>query len=143
MTTSTVATTPKVPTEAAGRDIAAIARQPESQPFQKAAAEGRFTLPRCADCGRWHWYPRALCPFCFSDNVAWQDASGVGSIYTYTVMRRAKPAYAVAYVQLEEGPKMMTNIVGTDFDSIRIGMRVSVLFQPAGNGTLVPMFRAD
>lgn len=133
----------KVATEAASRDIAAIVRQPESQVFQQAAAEGRFTLPCCGDCGRTHWYPRALCPFCFRDKLAWQDASGRGIIYSYTVMRRANPAYAVAYVQLEEGPVMMTNIVDCDFDAIRIGMPVSVVFQPAGNGVLVPMFRPE
>lgn len=125
----------------AQRPIAAIVRQPESRPFQEAAAQGRLLVPRCGGCGRAHWYPRALCPFCFGDDVTWQEASGRGTVYTYTVMRRAKPAYAIAYVTLEEGPTMMTNLVGCDFDDIRVGMPVSVSFETAANGTLVPMFK--
>jgi len=130
-----------IPTLESTRKIAAITRQPGMQPFQDAAAQGRFVIPQCGGCGRFHWYPRVLCPFCFGDNVAWQAATGRGTVYTYTVMRRAKPVYAIAYVKLQEGPVMMTNIVGCDFDAIRIGMEVSVLFQPAENGPLVPMFK--
>lgn len=128
------------PTQAPSRPIASITRQPESAPFQEAATEGRFVVPRCGACGRRHWYPRALCPFCFSDDIAWQDASGRGTVYSYTVMRRAKPAYAIAYVQLEEGPIMMSNIVGCDLNAVRIGMAVKLVFEPAGNGPLVPVF---
>ncbi|OZI43224.1 Zn-ribbon domain-containing OB-fold protein [Bordetella genomosp. 4] len=124
----------------AQRSIAATLRQPESAPFQTAAAEGRFVIPRCQHCKQAHWYPRALCPFCFSSDIQWEQASGRGSIYTYTVMRRAKPAYAVGYVQLEEGPILMTNITGGSFDDLRIGMPVVASFEPAANGTLVPMF---
>lgn len=130
-----------IPVEEPSRKIAAITRQPESAPFQDAASQGRFTLPKCGACGRLHWYPRALCPFCFSDSVGWQDASGRGTVYSYTIMRRARPAYAIAYVKLEEGPVMMTNIVGCDLDAVRIGMKVSAVFQAAENGPLVPMFK--
>lgn len=127
--------------EESTRALADVARQPESQRFQEGAAQGRFMLPRCSDCRRTHWYPRALCPFCFSDKVAWQDSPGRGRVYSYTVMRRSRPVYAVAYVALEEGPAMMTNIIGCDVDAIRIGMAVQVVFHAAGNGTLVPMFK--
>jgi uncharacterized OB-fold protein len=130
-----------IPIEEPTRKIAAITRQPGAEPFQAAASEGRFLIPQCGACNRFHWYPRALCPFCFSDNIAWQSASGRGTVYSYTVMRRAKPTYAIAYVQLEEGPTMMTNIVGCDLDAIRIGMAVGLVFQPAENGPLVPMFK--
>ncbi len=130
-----------VSVEESTRPIATIARQPESQGFQEAAAQGRFTIPRCSDCGRSHWYPRALCPFCFSDRITWQDSTGRGTVYSYTVMRRAKPIYAVAYVTLDVGPTMMTNIVGCDVDAIKIGMSVQAVFHPAGDGTLVPMFK--
>lgn len=122
------------------RAIAATLRQPESAPFQAAAEQGRFVIPRCQHCQQAHWYPRALCPFCFSPDIQWEPASGRGTVYTYTVMRRAKPAYAVGYVQLEEGPTLMTNLVGCDFGELRIGMPVVARFEPAANGTLVPMF---
>lgn len=131
----------KIAIETAGRPMAAFERHPETQAFQAAAAQGRFVLPRCGDCGRFHWYPRAHCPFCFGAALAWTDVSGRGRIYSYTVMRRAKPPYAIAYVTLEEGPTMMTNLVHCDFDALRIGMPVTVLFQHAPDGPLVPMFR--
>ena len=130
-----------VPLEAAQRPIMPITRDPETQAFQSAAAEGRFLVPQCNACGRFHWHPRPLCPFCFSDKVAWRDGSGRGTIYTYTVMRRAKPVYAIGYVKLDEGPTMLTNIVDCDFDAVNIGMAVSVVFWPSESGVLVPMFR--
>lgn len=130
-----------IPVEEPALKIAAITRQPGMEPFQEAAVRGSFVIPRCGACGRPHWYPRVLCPFCFSDDISWQPVSGRGTVYTFTVMRRAKPPYAVAYVKLEEGPVMMTNIVGCDFDAVRIGMKVRAVFWPAENGPLVPMFK--
>jgi len=122
------------------RAIAATLRQPESAAFQQAATQGQFSIPRCQHCGQTHWYPRALCPFCFSPDIQWESATGLGTIYSYTVMRRAKPAYAIAYVQLEEGPIMMTNIVQCHFDELHIGMPVKVGFELAANDTWVPVF---
>ncbi len=130
-----------IPLEEPARTIAAITRQPGMQRFQDAAEQGVFLIPRCKGCGRHHWYPRLLCPFCFSDDIDWQSATGNGTVYSWTVMRRAKPAYAIAYVRMDEGPVVMTNIVGCDLDSISIGMRVRAVFQPASNGPLVPMFK--
>jgi uncharacterized OB-fold protein len=129
-----------VPIEAPQRVIASITRHPETEAFQEAAAQGRFVVPQCGACGRFHWHPRPLCPFCFSDEVIWRDSTGRGTVYTYTVMRRAKPVYAIAYVQLDEGPIMMTNIVGCDFNALKIGMPVRAVFQASESGPLVPMF---
>ena len=81
----------------------------ENEAFWNAAKQGRFTVPTCSACGKAHWYPRAICPFCASDKIEWRAASGKGTIYTYSVMRRAKEPYAIAYVTLAEGPTMMTN----------------------------------
>ena len=92
-------------------------------------------------CGKAHWYPRAICPFCASDKIEWRAASGKGTIYTYSVMRRAKEPYAIAYVTLAEGPTMMTNIVDCDFDALRVGQPVSVVFKDTENGPPVPMFK--
>jgi uncharacterized OB-fold protein len=130
-----------VPIEAPQRTIASITRHPETEAFQAAAEQGRLLVPQCNACKRFHWHPRPVCPFCFSDDVAWRDGSGRGTLYTYTVMRRAKPVYAIAYVKLEEGPVMMTNIVGCDFDRIKIGMALSAVFHPCESGPLVPMFK--
>jgi uncharacterized protein len=113
----------------------------ETKVFWDAAREKRFVVPACTACGQAHWYPRAICPFCGSDKVAWRSASGQGVIYTFSVMRRAKEPYVIAYVTLAEGPTMMTNIVDCDFDALRIGQPVSVVFQDSEGGPPVPMFR--
>jgi uncharacterized protein len=113
----------------------------ETQAFWNAARERRFVVPTCEACGRAHWYPRAICPFCGSDRIAWRDSPGRGAIYSFSVMRRAKEPYAIAYVTLTEGPTMLTNIVDCDFDALAIGQPVSVVFQDTEDGPPVPMFR--
>jgi uncharacterized OB-fold protein len=112
----------------------------ENEAFWIAAREGRFTVPVCSACGKAHWYPRAICPFCSSDKVALRDASGKGTIYTFSVMRRAKEPYTIAYVTLAEGPTMMTNLVDCDFDKISIGQPVTVVLKETDGGPPVPMF---
>jgi uncharacterized OB-fold protein len=124
------------------RDFPAPPVNAESAAFNAAAELGRFLLRRCAACGRAHWYPRALCPFCFGP-TAWEAASGRGVIYSYSVMRRAAVPYAIAYVALAEGPVMLTNLVECDFDTLRIGQDVRVVFRPSQGGPLVPCFRPE
>jgi hypothetical protein len=115
----------------------------ETQKFWDAARAGRFTVPFCAACGNAHWYPRAICPFCDSGSIEWREASGKGTIYTFSVMRRAKEPYAIAYVTLAEGPTMMTNIVDCDFDALHIGQPVTATFASTENGPPVPMFKPE
>jgi hypothetical protein len=123
------------------RKIPAPIATSETETFWNAAREGRFVVPTCSACGKAHWYPRAICPFCGSDKVQWRNASGRGTIYTFSVMRRAKEPYAIAYVTLAEGPTMMTNIVDCDFDKLGIGQAVSVIFKDTEGGPPVPMFK--
>ena len=113
----------------------------ETKAFWDAAREGRFLIPFCTACGKAHWYPRAICPFCMSDKVELKEASGRGKIYTYSVMRRAPEVYAIGYVTLEEGPTMLTNIVDCDPDKVAIGQPVAVVFRETENGPPAPMFR--
>jgi uncharacterized OB-fold protein len=120
--------------------IAAPPVNPETKPFWDAAAAGKLLIKKCASCGEFHYYPRTLCPFCFSDKTEWYAASGRGTVYSYSVMRRAPVPYAIAYVTLEEGVTMMTNIVDCDFDSIRIGQKVRLVFKASDGGPPVPMF---
>ena len=122
------------------RSIIAPLPFPETKPYWEAAAQGKLLLKHCVACGADHFYPRALCPFCFSDKTEWREAAGSGTIYSFSVMRRADVPYAIAYVTLAEGPTIMTNIVDCDLDAIRIGQRVRLVFKPAENGQLVPMF---
>jgi uncharacterized OB-fold protein len=122
------------------RTIPAPPVNPETRPFWDAAAGGRLLLKRCAACGQPHHYPRAICPFCGSDQTEWTEATGRGTVYSYSVFRRAPIPYAIAYVTLAEGVTMMTNIVDCDLDAIRIGQPVRVVFKPTEGGPAVPMF---
>ena len=111
----------------------------EAKPFFDAAREGRLLVKRCLACKEPHYYPRAVCPFCASDRTEWVAAQGRGTVYSYSVMRRAEKPYAIAYVTLEEGVTVLTNLVDCDFDRLRIGMPVRVVFKAKGEDT-IPMF---
>lgn len=112
----------------------------ESEPYWQAAKEGRLWVKRCRACQRVHYYPRALCPHCFSQDTEWLEASGRGTIYAYSVMRRAPVPYAIAYVRLDEGVTMMTQLVDCDFDQLAIDQRVEVRFRATEGGYALPVF---
>lgn len=122
------------------RKIPAPEFNTETEAYWNAAAEGKLLIRKCLSCGRLHYYPRSICPHCFSDTLTWQEASGRGTIYSYSVMRRAPVPYVMAYVTLDEGVTLLTNIVGCDFDAIRIGQAVKVVFEPAEGNMKVPMY---
>jgi len=110
------------------------------EPFWAATREGRLIARRCKSCGKFHWYPRPICPFCQNDTI-WEEISGRGQIYSVSVTRKAGPvAYAIAYVALDEGITVLTNIVDCDLDTVHIGQRVKVVFKPAEDGQMIPMF---
>lgn len=115
---------------------------PELEAFWRASAEGRLLLPRCQACGRMHWHPRAFCPFCQAGDIEWIEASGAGEVYTFSIVRRPGMPYVLAYVRLDEGPVLMTNIVDADPSTVRIGMRVQVSFRVTEQGRMAPVFRA-
>ena len=111
------------------------------EPYFAAAGEGRLMVGKCGACGKVHHFPRPLCPFCFSDKVSQVQARGTGTVYSYSVSRRAGPVvFCIAYVQLDEGVKMMTNIVDCDLDTVRIGQPVKVVFKQTAGGVSLPMF---
>ncbi|MDF5754322.1 Zn-ribbon domain-containing OB-fold protein [Spongiactinospora sp. TRM90649] len=120
---------------------------PDTAEFWAATAEGRLLGRRCADCSSFIWYPRPICPFCHSQNTAWEPLSGRGVIYSCTVVRRAGgdwkdvTPYVLAYVELDEGPRMMTNIVDCDVERVAIGDTVEVIFEDTGAGSAIPRFR--
>jgi uncharacterized OB-fold protein len=122
------------------RKIPAPSPTSETQAFWDAAAQGRFLIGRCGACGKAHWYPRTTCPFCWSEKTEWVEASGRGTIYSYSVMRRAPEPYVIAYVALAEGPTMLTNLVDCDFDALAIGQAVRLKFSPSEGGPPVPTF---
>ena len=116
-------------------------------PYWEAARQERLVMPRCDDCGRYHFYPRTLCPHCSSSKLQWTAVSGKGEVYSFTVIHRApSPAFAtavpyvVASVKLAEGPHLMTNVVGVAVDDVRVGMRVKVTFKNFSDEATLPMF---
>ena len=123
------------------RTIPAPGINPETAAFWDAAKEGKFLIRACTACGKAHWYPRAICPHCFSDRTEWRESAGRGTIYSVSVMKRAPEVYAVAYVTLDDGPTMMTNIVDCDFDTVAIGQKVQVTWRDAEGGQPYPQFR--
>ena len=121
------------------RKILAPVANVETQAYWDAADAGKLLVKTCRSCGEPHFYPRALCPFCFGE-TDWQETNGEGEIYSFSVMRRAETPYAIAFVKLDAGPTMMSNLVDCDFDGLAIGQRVRVVFQPSNGGHKVPMF---
>src|SRR5580693_4158146 len=114
---------------------------PETKPFWDAATNGKLLYGYCLACKEPHYYPRTLCPFCFSDKVEWREASGRATIYTYSIMRRSPTGpFVIAYVALEEGPSLLTNIVDSDLDKVKIGAATTVVFKPSEGGAPVPFF---
>ena len=123
------------------RPLAAPLVDAATEAYWAAADTGRLSTRRCQACGKLHWYPRPVCPFCQGD-TDWVTLSGQGEIYSVSVTRKAGPIpYAIAYVALDEGVTMLSNIVDCDLDRLAIGQRVQVCFKPAEDGRMVPMFR--
>ncbi|WP_369235328.1 Zn-ribbon domain-containing OB-fold protein [Streptomyces sp. R21] len=111
-----------------------------TRPYWEAAAEGRLLLRRCGACGRAHHYPREFCPHCWSEDVTWIRASGNATLYTWSVVHRndlppfgARVPYVAAVVDLDEGPRMMTEVVECAEGALRVGMGLEVAFREVGD----------
>lgn len=120
----------------------------EAKHFFAAAAAGRLELQRCAACGKVWFYPRPACVACGSTDYAWIRASGRGGLHSFSIVHRAPSEafralvpYVVALIDLDEGPRMMANIVGDDALEAAIGDPVEVLFEDRGAGRRLPQFR--
>jgi uncharacterized OB-fold protein len=117
--------------------------------YWTSAANGVLVVPECEACGCVFWHPRPQCPHCGSDRVGWKECAGSGTIHTFTVVRQASDAwfrervpYVVAMVDLDEGVRIMTNIVGAGAADAKIGTRVSVRFDVHGD-VGIPVFEVD
>jgi uncharacterized protein len=120
---------------------------PESLPFWEAAKEKRLLLPYCNACARYWFPPSRRCPHCLSAEFDWREAKGEGRIYSFAVFHRVyHPAfegdvpYTVAIVELDEGPRLLTNIVGIAPDRVRCDMKVRAVFEEARGGMTLPQF---
>lgn len=116
---------------------------PDAQPYWDAAAAGRLLLKSCNSCRARYFYPRPLCPFCMSADTVWFESGGAGEIYSFTVVARAPCFQVPALIALDEGPVMMSAIVGAEPAHVKIGRRVRVTFTPSENGQPIPVFRLE
>ncbi len=119
-----------------------------SAPFFDGAREGKLMLQHCAECNAWSFPVRERCPHCFAAKLEWRPASGRGSLYTFTIMHQVmNPGFAsavpynVAQVDLEEGVRMISNVVGIGNADLRPGMKLEVVFEDVGENVSIPKFR--
>ena len=120
----------------------------ETRGYWEACRRHELVLQRCGQCGTLRYYPRAVCPECLSSEVRWEKMSGRGTVYTFTVTYqnqapgfREELPYVLAYVRLDEGPQMLTNVVGCKPDEVKIGMPVEVTFEDVNDEIAIPRFR--
>ena len=121
---------------------------PWARPFWEAAREEKLIIQKCEDCEKFVFYPRIACPHCFSDHLKWVEASGKGTIYSYTVVENNAPSafikdmpYVVAVIKLEEGVQMLSNIVDCDPEEVACDMPVEVTFEKLSDDITLPKFR--
>jgi uncharacterized protein len=124
----------------------------EAKPFWEAAAQNKLLMQRCRDCRAYVWTPRPSCYECGSERLAWMELSGKGQIYSFTVIRQvvgraaskafeADVPYVVAWVTLEEGPRMTANVIGCPVENVAIGMHVIVQFEQQSPEIWLPKFK--
>jgi uncharacterized OB-fold protein len=120
---------------------------PESRNFWEGAKDKRLMLPRCNICGQFWFPPSQRCRHCLAADFEWRESAGAGRIYSFVVYHRVyHPAfegevpYVVAIVELDEGPRLLTNIVGTPPDDVRCAARVRVVFDATQSGVTIPKF---
>ena len=120
----------------------------DTQPFWDGCARGELLLQRCSGCRAYRHPPSPICPHCLSDGHDWVEASGRGTVYTFVVVRETRARgwdkmvpYVVAVVELEEGPRFLTNLTDVAPEAVRIGMPVEVTFAELDGTTKLPLFR--
>ena len=121
---------------------------PETAVYWDACRSHQLMIQQCKDCNHNQFYPRILCTECMSQNVEWIKASGRGEVISFTIVRRPvskayadETPYLVALIKLEEGPNLMSNIVGCDVENVKIGMSVEVVFEDWSEDISIPKFR--
>jgi uncharacterized OB-fold protein len=120
----------------------------ETRPYWEACKRHELRLPYCTSCAQFFFYPRFFCPSCFSSDIEWRKVSGMGTLYTYAIQYRPnapgfEPPYVTAVVELEEGPRLMTNLVDVEADpeQIQVGMPLEVTFEDVSDEISMPKFR--
>jgi uncharacterized OB-fold protein len=118
-----------------------------AQPFWDATRREELVLQWCSDCARFIWYPREVCPICLESTLEWRPAAGAGTVYAVSAHHRAGPGrdpadlpYAVALITLDEGVRMMSNVVHVDADAVKVGDAVRVTWLALSDGRNLPQF---
>jgi uncharacterized protein len=123
---------------------------PEARPYWEGLRERRLMLPRCCHCGKAFLYPRVVCPFCHGADIEWFQASGRGRLYAFEIAYqtinkafKVAPPYVLAMVELEEGPRLMSNLinVAADLAAVRCDMPVEVVFHRLTDEITLPLFQ--
>ena len=121
--------------------------RPETEEFWKATKKHILLIQRCKDCEKLIYYPRVACPRCLSSNIQWIKSSGRGIVYSYTIIHRAGDKafdkdipYAYAIIELDEGVRMISNLINTAHNKITIGMKVKVIFEDVSSDISLPKF---
>jgi hypothetical protein len=116
--------------------------------YWEGCKAGKLLLPRCRSCGELFFYPKHFCPACLSGDLEWVEASGKGIIHTFTVISRAPSSayeadvpYVIAIIDLQEGLRMLSNVIGIPPDQVRVGMPVEVVFEQVTEEVTLPKFR--
>ncbi len=124
------------------------APSPWSKPFWDGCRNGKLLIQRCGECGRHIFYPKLFCPFCLSRDVQWVESTGRGKIYSYTVVCAYQPTpfsadvpYVVAIIDLDEGVRMMSNVIGCAPEEVRCDLPVQVVFEKVTDDFTLPKFR--
>ena len=120
---------------------------PDDAPYWEALARGTLLIQRCEACGTVRHPPHPRCGQCASASLSWTPATGFGTVYSFTIVRHASNPelagsvpYVVALIELDEGPRLVSNVVGVDPDCVTIGQRVKVIFDPVGDAMVLPRF---
>jgi uncharacterized OB-fold protein len=121
---------------------------PWSTPFWSGCKNKKLLIQQCKDCKKHVFYPKLFCPFCLCQELDWIEASGRGKIYSYTIVHSYQPTefsqdvpYAVAIIELEEGVRMMSNLVESDLQKVRCDLDVEVVFEDVTDEFTLPKFR--
>lgn len=122
--------------------------EPETQPFWDALKEHKLLLGKCNGCGKIHYYPRPMCPHCWSEDVIWQEASGQGTLYTWSTVFvndlppfNTRVPYIAGQVDLAEGVRVTTIVVDAEPKQLAIGMAIKVAFEAISGDVTIPVFR--
>jgi hypothetical protein len=137
-------------TQAPPPPIPAPTPQPEWDYYWEKTKQNELWLMRCKDCNQAYFYPRPICPNCFSRNTEWFQSSGKGTLYAFAIIHRApmpafreKTPYVAAYIELEDGVRVPTNLIDVEPDPehVRIGMACEVVYEAISDTITLPMFK--